>query len=38
MKEFDETLFEGVSNYGDLCELSEEEFSEIKELWEELTI
>ena len=38
MKEFDETLFDGVSNYGDLCELSEEEFSEIKELWEELTI
>lgn len=30
--------FRGVDNYGDLCVLSEEERTEIKELWAELVI
>ena len=38
MKEFDETIFEGVDNYGDLCVLSQEELEEIGELWGELTV
>jgi len=38
MKEFDETIFEGLDNYGELCVLSEEEKEEIRLLWKELTV
>ena len=38
MPEFDEKIFEGIDNYGDLCVLSEKEYEEIKELWNELTV
>ena len=38
MKEFDETIFEGLDNYGDLCVLSEEEVDEIYDLWKELVV
>lgn len=38
MKEFDETIFEGLDNYGDLCKLSDDEFEEICELWKELPV
>lgn len=38
MPEFDETIFEGLDNFGDLCVLSDEEYEEIKQLWEELSI
>ena len=31
-------IFRGVSNYGDLCVLTEHEQEEIKELWKELAI
>jgi hypothetical protein len=38
MKDFDEKLFVGIDNYGDLCVLSDEENEEIKELWGELIV
>ena len=38
MKEFDETMFTGLDNYGDLCVLSEEEKEEIRELWKEIPV
>ena len=38
MPEFDESLFEGVDNFGDLCVLSDEEYEEIKQLWEEIPV
>ena len=38
MPEFDETIFEGVDNYGDLCQLSDAEKDEIRALWEELLV
>lgn len=38
MKEFDETIFEGLDNYGELCVLSEEEKEEIRLLWKELIV
>ena len=31
-------IFRGVTNYGDLCVLSDNEKEELKELWEELAI
>lgn len=31
-------VFRGVSNYGELCVLSEKEKSEIEELWRELAL
>lgn len=36
--ELDESMFKGVSNWGDLCVLTEEEKEEMKELWEEMSI
>ena len=38
MKEFDESIFEGLDNFGELCVLSEEENKEIEELWRELAV
>lgn len=38
MPEFDETIFEGLDNFGDLCVLSDEEYEEIKQLWEEIPV
>ena len=38
MPEFDESIFEGLENFGDLCVLSEEEYEEVKQLWGELAI
>lgn len=38
MKEFDETIFEHIDNYGDLCELSSNEEQEIHDLWKELIV
>lgn len=37
-EDFDEKIFEGLDNYGGLCELSEEEVKEIEELWKELIV
>lgn len=34
----DLSIFDGIENFGDLCELSEEEEIEIKSLWDELTL
>lgn len=31
-------IWEGLDNFGVLCTLSDEEYEEIKQLWEELTI
>jgi hypothetical protein len=31
-------IFRGVTNYGDLCVLNENEKEELKDLWEELAI
>ena len=31
-------MFEGVENFGDLCEYTEDEAVEIVELWEELSL
>ena len=31
-------IFRGISNYGNLCILTESESEEIKELWEELAV
>ena len=31
-------LFEGIDNYGDLCQLSDAEKDEIRALWEELSV
>ena len=31
-------IFRGISNYGNLCVLTDYEKSEIKELWEELAV
>lgn len=38
MKPFDESIFDNVENYGDLCVLSDEEKEEMKVLWEELAL
>ena len=38
MPEFDESLFEGLEDFGDLCILSDEEYIEIKELWKEILV
>lgn len=38
MPPLDTSIFEGIDNFGDLCELSDSERDEIKELWRELTI
>lgn len=38
MPAFDETIFEGIDNYGDLCQLSDAEKDEIRALWEELSV
>lgn len=38
MHPFNETIFEGLDNYGELCVLSEEEENEIHELWKELVV
>lgn len=38
MPEFDEHLFDGIDNFGELCVLSEAEEEEIKDLWKELAI
>lgn len=38
MKEFDEHLFDGIDNYGELCVLSDEEKQEIEELKKELIV
>lgn len=38
MPEFDETIFEGIDNYGELCVLSDEEYEEIKQLQKELAL
>lgn len=38
MPKFSTKIFEGVDNYGTLCELSNEEVIEILSLWRELTI
>lgn len=38
MPEFDETIFEGVDNYGDLCNLTEDEMIELFELRKEILI
>lgn len=31
-------MFRGLDNYGELCELSDKEFEEVKLLWKELEI
>ena len=36
--EFDSSIFKSIENYGELCVLSEEEYNEIKRLWEELEV
>ena len=36
--EFDDSIFRGVDNYGELCVLTEQEKEEMKELWKELAI
>ena len=38
MPDFDEVIFEGVDNYGDLCVMSDEEYEEIKALWKEIPV
>lgn len=38
MPEFSLGLFQGMSNLGDLCVLTEDEKKEITELWEEIAI
>ena len=38
LPEFNDDKFKGVENYGDLCVMSNEEYEEIKELWEELSV
>ena len=38
MPEFSTTMFEGVENYGDLCELTDEEKIELVDLWEEIVL
>lgn len=35
---FNNEMFEGIDNYGELCVLSEEEKIEIMELWKELAM
>lgn len=36
--DFDDEIFKGIDNYGDLCVLTEREQQEISELWRELSI
>lgn len=36
--EFDDSIFKGVDNYGDLCVLTEREKEEMIKLWEELAV
>lgn len=36
--EFSTQMFEGVANYGDLCKLDADEFSEMIGLWEEMDL
>lgn len=38
LPEFSTKMFEGIQNYGELCVLSDEEKSEIQELWKEIAI
>jgi hypothetical protein len=38
MPEFSPIMFENITNFGELCTLSDEEKEEIKELWKELAI
>ena len=38
MPEFSTEMFVGLDNYGELCVLSDEEFEEIKQLWEEIAV
>ena len=38
LPEFSTKIFEGIDNYGVLCELSDEEKIEIVKLWEEIVI
>ena len=38
MPEFSLIVFENITNFGELCTLSDEEREEIKELWKELAI
>lgn len=38
LPDFTTDLFIGVKNFGDLCELSEEERKQIEELWEEIQL
>jgi hypothetical protein len=38
MPEFSTEMFKGLDNFGDLCVLSDEEYEEIKQLWEEIAI
>lgn len=38
MPEFSPVPFENITNFGELCTLSDEEREEIKELWKELAI
>lgn len=35
---FNTRQFENVENYGELCEMTDEEYEEIKELWKEMAI
>ena len=38
LPDFDETKFEGIDNFGDLCVLSDEEVAEIEQLWKEIPV
>lgn len=37
-EEIDVSLFKGLTNFGDVCVLSDEEKDEIEELWKELSV
>lgn len=38
MPEFSTEMFKGLDNYGALCTLSDDEYEEIKQLWEEIPV
>lgn len=38
LPEFSTDMFTGVDDYGTLCEMSDEEYEEIKQLWVELPL
>ena len=38
LPEFDTSLFKDITNYGNLCVLTEFEQNEMRELWEELAV